>query len=178
MERVLVGGCCGGNRFSVFNELALLFDSVFRVITGPSLMFALPLLPCDFLSPTLKFPICLSILANRPALSNVSISSNCEKMSAWKESSCVSLGFWIRWISKTIEKWSNLVFVRFQCNQYHYVCSIPHFCPNDYSLLWWSPRKSVWKQHFSLYHNVPVNFGNSVNSSLSQLVAKALRIAA
>lgn len=83
MDRVLVG-CCGGNRFSVFNELALLFESVFRVITGPNLMFALPLLPCDLLSPTLKFPICLSILANRPPLSNVSISSNWENMSAWK----------------------------------------------------------------------------------------------
>lgn len=32
MERVFVG-CCGGNRFNVFNELALLCDGVFRVIS-------------------------------------------------------------------------------------------------------------------------------------------------
>lgn len=73
IERVLAA-CCGGNRCNVFNELALLCDSVLRVITGPNFMFAL--LPCDLLSLTLKFDICLSILATRPPLSNVSMSSN------------------------------------------------------------------------------------------------------
>lgn len=84
MERVLAG-CCGGNRFSVFNELALLCDNVLRVITGPNLIFALPLLPRDLLSPTLKFAICLSILASRPPLSNVSMSSNLENISEWEK---------------------------------------------------------------------------------------------
>lgn len=85
MERVFVA--CGGNRFSVFSELALLCDNVFRVMTGPNLIFALPFLLFELSSPTLKLAICLSnccclsILANRLPLSKPSISSNWEKMS-------------------------------------------------------------------------------------------------
>lgn len=96
--------------------------------------------------------------------------SQCEYL--WnKKCKEASLNKMIRWISKTIEKLSNLVFVRFQCNQYHYVCSIQHFCPNGYALLWWSPREKCMKTAF-LDYRMSRNFGKSVNSSLSQLVAK------
>lgn len=43
MDRIFVGWL--GNFFNVFNEFALLFwPNVFRVITGPNFIFALPLL--------------------------------------------------------------------------------------------------------------------------------------
>lgn len=40
MERIFVG--CGGNLMFVFKEFALFCVIVFLVITGPSLIFALP----------------------------------------------------------------------------------------------------------------------------------------
>lgn len=81
IERIFV--VVGGNRLSVFNELALLCVIVFLVITGANLIFALPF-PNELLLPTLRFAICLSILAIRRPLSKLSISSNCENMSAEK----------------------------------------------------------------------------------------------
>lgn len=82
MERTLVG--CGGNRLLVFNELALLFDIVFLVMTGPNLILAL-VLPYELLSPTLKLAICRSMPPpNLRPLSKLSISSNWEKMSGEK----------------------------------------------------------------------------------------------
>lgn len=155
IERALTG--CGGNRLIVFSELALLlFDNVFRVMTGANLIFALPFFRPGFSSPTLKLAICFSIMACRRPLSILSISSNWEKMSAIT----TIKSFWLKFTKfnhfnqmemkrnemkfsfRYSDNWTNLVFVRFQCSQYHWVCSIRCFCRNDYLLLWWSPRDS------------------------------------
>lgn len=147
VERVLAG--CGGNRLIVFSELALLlFDNVFRVMTGANLIFALPFFR-GFSSPILKLAICFSIMACRRPLSIPSISSNWEKISAIPTVKLFSVKFTkfinsngTKWNNVCSDNWTNLEFVRFQCNQYQWVCSMRCFCRHDYLLLWWSPRDS------------------------------------